>query len=163
MTTKQKIRRGGPKRLTVSRNSKTYEDDFFKWTKNQARLLKKKEFSNLDIDNLIEEIESLGRLEKRTLQSYLELLLMHMLKVEYQAEKHSKSWDLSIKEARLKVKTTLLDNPSLKPKFKSIVETAYASARIKAALETKLDEAKFPEVCPWKLQEIFPDLEKKYC
>ena len=140
-----------------------YEKDFSKWANNQAKFLKKREFSKLDIDNLIEEIESLGRSERRTLRSYLEVLLMHMLKVKFQPKQHTTSWNLSIKEAHYKTETTLQENPSLKPKLKDIVKEAYFSARIKAALETGLEENKFPEECPWSLKEIFPNLEKKYC
>lgn len=134
-----------------------YEQDFYGWTRMQSRLLKKQEFSNLDIENLIEEIESLGRSERRTLESYLEILLMHMLKVEYQPAKHSKSWDLSIKNSRQKFKKVLKQNPSLKPKLPEILKDAYESARLDAALETKLEEKKFPVNCPWTMDEILAE------
>lgn len=146
-----------PSELAVSAPSDSkaeYDMDFFKWTEKQASLLKKQEFSRLDIANLIEEIESLGRMEKRTLQSYLELLLMHMLKVEFQPEKHTKSWDLSIRNSRQKFKQVLAENPSLKPKLKEILEYAYKSARLDAAQETELEENIFPEKCPWSIQKI---------
>jgi hypothetical protein len=141
-----------------------YETDFSKWVKDQAKFLKKGEFEKLDMDNLIEEIESLGRSEKRTLESYLENLLMHKLKVKFQKlEIDSVSWALSIKEASYKAQKTLSENPSLKSKIKKIIEDAYFSARLKAAKETKLDIATFPEKCPWALTEIFPGLKKKSC
>lgn len=155
----------GQKNLSIAapeEKKEGYDRDFFKWANNQAKLLRKGEFKNLDIDNLIEEIESLGRSEKRTLKSYLENLLMHMLKVKYQPKKHTISWDLSIKESSHKAQTALSENPSLKPKLKNILEDAYFSARLRAALETKLAEKTFPEKCPWILNDIFPDLEKKY-
>lgn len=144
-------------------SKKEYEDDFFKWTHNQSNLLRKKEFSKLDIDNLIEEIESLGKSEKRTLRSYLEILLMHMLKIKFQPSKRTKSWSLSIKESSHKAEMVLEENPSLKAKLKDILEDAYFSARLKAASETELEENVFPEICPWNLREIFPKLEEKYC
>ncbi len=161
----KKTIKANPKKMSVScpSNTLSYDKDFYKWTTNQARFLKNGEFSKLDIENLIEEIESLGRSEKRTLKSYLEILLMHMLKVEFQPGKHTTSWDISTKVASHKAQKTLLENPSLKPKLKEIVEDAYFSARLDAALETKLDEGTFPEKCPWSLKDIFPDLEKKYC
>ena len=134
-----------------------YEKDFYKWTRNQAKILKNKEFSNLDIENLIEEIESLGRSERRTLESYLEILLMHMLKAKYQPAKHSKSWDLSIKNSRQKFKKVLKQNPSLKPKLAEILRDSYESARLDAALETKLDEKIFPANCPWTIDEILSE------
>jgi hypothetical protein len=164
MKAKKATVRNRPKEISIAAPVKDqeYEKDFFNWTREQAKFLKKGEFAKLDIANLIEEIESLGRSEKRTLISYLEILLMHMLKARYQPSKYTKSWDLSLKEANHKASKTLEGNPSLKPKLKEIVEDAYFSARIKAALETKLSESKFPEKCPWGLKELFPDLEKKY-
>ena len=134
-----------------------HDQDFFKWTKNQARYLKKQEFSNLDIENLIEEIESLGRSERRTLESYLEILLMHMLKAKYQPNNHSKSWNLSIKNSRLKFTKVLKQNPSLKPKLSEILKDSYVSARLDAALETNLSEKIFPKNCPWTIDEILKD------
>lgn len=141
----------------------TYEKDFFKWANDQAELLRNEEFTKLDMEHLIEEIESLGRSEKRTLLHYLENLLMHMLKVKFQPEKHTKSWDYTIKESSFKAKKSLYENPSLKPMLKDIFKDAYFSARLMAAKETKMNENRFPEECPWKLNEIFTDLEEKYC
>jgi len=133
----------------------SYDKDFFKWTEAQATHLKKKEYDKLDIANLIEEIESLGRSEKRTLKSHLEILLMHMLKAKYHSENHTKSWDLFIKNSRFKVKSVLKENPSLKPKLSELLKEAYFAARLGAALETGLPEKTFPKECPWKLEEIF--------
>lgn len=132
----------------------SYDKDFFKWANTQAHFLKNKDFFRLDIEHLIEEIESLGRSEKRMLQSYLEILLMHMLKAKYQPMHRSKSWDLSIKNSRQKFKQVLNENPSLKPKLSDILKYAYASARLDAAQETGLDEKIFPIKCPWSLKEI---------
>ncbi len=164
----KKTIKASPKKLRLSvptrtKKSEGYESDFYKWVNDQAKHLKKREFSKLDMDHLIEEIESLGRSEKRTLTSYLEVLLMHMLKIKYQPNLKSKSWDVSIKESRHKAHKTLAENPSLKPKLKEIVADAYFSARLKASLETGLEEKTFPEECLWDLKTIFPDLEKKYC
>lgn len=166
MKRENKIVKTRPKPLSVSAAVKDktdqHENDFFKWTINQAKYLKKRDFSKLDMENLIEEIESLGRSERRTLQSYLEVLLMHMLKAKYQSKKHTKSWDISIREASYKAELTLSKNPSLKPKLLEILKESYFSARLRAVLETGLPEEIFPEECPWKLKELFPDLEKKY-
>lgn len=140
----------------------SYDKDFFKWANTQADLLKKGEFSKLDIDNLIEEIEDLSKREKQRLTSYLEVLLMHLLKAKFQPEMHTVSWDLSIREAHHKADKTLKENPSLKSKLKEIVEDAYFTARLKAALETKMPEKTFPEKCPWILKDLLVDLGKKY-
>jgi uncharacterized protein DUF29 len=151
-----------PKKLSITPIVSEYESDYAKWAHNQAKLLRKGEFSKLDIVNLIEEIEDLSKRERDKLTSHLENLLMHKLKVEYQPERHGSSWDASIKEATFKAKKALKENPSLKPKLKTIFSDAYYSARLKAVVETGLKENTFPEGCPWSLEEIFQDLEKKY-
>jgi Domain of unknown function DUF29 len=139
-----------------------YEIDFYAWTTYQANLLRTREFPKLDIEHLIEEIESVGNSERNRFQSHLKVLLIHMLKAKHQPEKHSKSWDLSIKVADMESKYTLSRNPSLKPELKEILIKSYSLSRIHAAIQTGLEENVFPEECPWKIQEIFPDLEKKY-
>ena len=82
---------------------------------------------------------------------------MHLLKARYQPTKHSKSWDLSIKNSRQKFKKVLKKNPCLKPKLPEILIDSYESARLDAALETKLDEKAFPINCPWKIEEVLFD------
>jgi hypothetical protein len=167
-TIKKKVQ-SKPKGLSIDAPASTkgaleYDKDFAKWALKQARFLKRKEFSKLDIDNLIEEIEDLSKREKQRLMSYLENLLMHKLKVKFQKlEIDSVSWALSIEEAGRRSQKALSENPSLKLKIKDIVEEAYSYARLKAAKETRLDKNIFPKECPWSLKEIFPDLEKKYC
>lgn len=155
-TSKKSTYKAKPKKLSFTAKVKAfeYDNDFFKWINNQADFLRKGEFEKLDITNLIEEIESLGRSEKRTLQSYLEILLMHMLKQKYQDDKASKSWALSIKNSRLKAKQVLEENPSLKPKLGEIIRKSYASARLDAAQETGLPEKTFPKSCEWTIKEI---------
>lgn len=156
-----------PKKLTISpthRNTPPceYDKDFYKWANQQAKFLKSGEYAKLDMDNLFEELEGLGKSEKFRLGSYLENALMHKLKVQFQPEKHSRSWDLSIKEAIFKAQQTLEENPSLKSKLRKILENAYFSAKIRAAKETEMEESIFPDECPWPLEEFFPRIPKKY-
>lgn len=131
-----------------------YERDFYQWTEDQIEFLKRKEFSKLDIDHLIEEIESLGRSEKRALESHLANVILHLLKIKYQPTKHTKSWDLSVRNSRHKIEVLLKENPSLKRYLPKILEEAYFSARLNAISETGLDESIFPEACIWKLDGI---------
>ena len=90
-----------------------YETDFFTWTRQQSKLLNAGEFERLDVINLIEELNSLGNSKESSLESYLIILIMHMLKVKYQPEKHTRSWDLSIKESRYRANRVLRKNPGL--------------------------------------------------
>lgn len=139
-----------------------YETDFYGWTRHQADLLRKKEFSMLDMDHLIEEIESMGNSQRDRLRSQLRRYLMHMLKKKYQPEMATISWDLSIAGAIEETLDLLSENPSLKPELKEVLKKAYSYAKKDAAKETMLRIDKFPEDCPWTLKDIFPDLEKKY-
>jgi len=131
-----------------------YEKDFYSWTQEQANLLKNGQFDSLDIPNLIEEIETMGRSEKRELESRLTVLLLHLLKWKYQEARRGRSWELSIIEQRLKFEETLEENPGLKPKLEDILTKAYKFAVIQASRETKISRSVFPEICPWTLDEI---------
>jgi len=128
--------------------------DYCEWVTSQVEFLRKGELMSLDIQHLIEEIESLGNSERRALESHLENILMHMLKVKYQPEKHTRSWDLSIKESRYRANRVLKHNPSLKRELMELSDSAYFSARLRAEQETGLDESDFPEIREWNLDQI---------
>lgn len=124
-----------------------YNQDFYQWTQTQAELLQMNDFRNLDIENLIDEVRSLGKSERRALESYLSVMLLHVLKKQYQPGKATRSWDLSIKHSYKQAMRILRENPSLRTQFEQIFSDAYETARIKAAIETGLDESVFPETC----------------
>ncbi|MDD5320613.1 MAG: DUF29 domain-containing protein [Methylococcales bacterium] len=132
----------------------TYENDFYTWTQQQAALLKSGKFADLDIQNLIEEIETMGRSEKRELESRLTILLLHLLKWKYQEVRRGRGWELTIEEQRIKFTETLEENPGLKPALSEIVRKAYRLAVIQASRETKISKNIFPEYCPWSLEQI---------
>ena len=135
----------------------SYDKDFYSWTQEQAELLKHGRFSELDIDNLIEEVESMGRIEKRELESRLTILLLHFLQWKYQEVRRGRSWQLSIDEQRVQFEKTLNENHGLKPALDQIIKDAYKLAVIKAARETKISKAVFPECCPWHLAQFIED------
>lgn len=132
----------------------TYETDFYGWTQQQAALLKAGMLSTVDLTNIIEEIESMGRSEKRELQSRLSVLLQHLLKWKFQPSRQGKSWQLSIIEQRIQFIEVLDENPSLKHYLEPILKDAYRLAVVKAAKETGLSMKSFPVECPWNWQEI---------
>ena len=133
-------------------NSKTHETDFYAWTKEQAHLLKTGQLHQIDWQNIAEEIEDMGRSEKRQLESRLEILMMHLLKWEFQPNLRSRSWQLTIKEQRLRLEKLLQKNPSLQPYLTEAIEDVYPLATISAERETGL--SLFPETCPYTLAEI---------
>ncbi|MEI6067655.1 MAG: DUF29 domain-containing protein [Methylococcaceae bacterium] len=134
-----------------------YNQDFYGWTQEQASLLKAGRLNDLDVINLIEEIETMGRSEKRELQSRLTVLLMHLLKWKYQANRRGRSWTLTIIGQRLKLASVIKDNPGLKPQLPDLINDAYTLARVNAAKETKLDIDVFEAACPWTFEQLIND------
>ena len=141
----------------MPRNSLAYDEDFFAWTQEQARLLREREFSQLDIENVAEELESMGRSDKRELRSRLVQLLMHLLKWQYQPGFRSHSWTSTIAEQRDQVKESLDESPSLRPTVAADLPRVYKIARIKAAGETGLSEKTFPATCPYTPEQILSE------
>jgi hypothetical protein len=134
-----------------------YDQDFYGWTQEQADLLKAGRLDDLDIANLIEEVETMGRSEKRALESRLTVLLVHLLKWKHQPARRGRSWTLTIVGQRIKFDRVLKDNPGLKPQLSDIVNNAYRLAKVNAAKETKLDMDVFASECPWTLEQITDD------
>src|SRR4028118_76717 len=87
----------------MSKNSELYQTDFYAWTIEQAKCLKDGTWHCLDISNLVEEIESLGRQQRQELRNRLGILLGHLLKWEFQPSHRSKSWLATIREQRRRI------------------------------------------------------------
>ncbi|ACK65312.1 protein of unknown function DUF29 [Rippkaea orientalis PCC 8801] len=135
-----------------------YETDFNLWLEKTVELLKQKKLDQLDIENLIEEIEAIGRSEKKGLRSNLEQLLMHLLKWKHQPNKRTGSWECSILEHRNRMLEDLEEIPSFQPYFDEVLDQCYQNARKYAEAETCLSLDTFPEVCPFtKIEILNPD------
>lgn len=113
-----------------------YEADFYAWTQEQAALLRDRQWSHLDLPNLIEEIESLGKRERQELENRLVILISHLLKWEYQPQKRSRSWLASIRIQRRDGRKLLKNNPSLKAYLPEATAYAFSNARDLAMGET---------------------------
>ena len=138
--------------------SSLYETDFYAWTQEQVNLLKAQQWDQVDTNNLIEEIETLGRKERQELRNRLGVLLGHLLKWQFQSEKRSSSWLGTIREQRVQIKLLLEDSPSLKPYLNEIFLAAYELGLALAIRETQLGEQIFPEECPYTPELIIkPD------
>lgn len=131
-----------------------YQKDFYGWTQEQAALLKTGRLNELDIVNLLEEVETMGRSEKRELDSRLTVLLVHLLKWHHQPVRRGKSWQLTIEGQRDNCIDVLNDNPSLKSHLNTLCDRAYSKARTLAAKKTGLDKSIFPSTCSWTLAQI---------
>jgi hypothetical protein len=126
-----------------------HDSDFYAWSLEQAALLRAGRVGEADLAAIAEEIESMGKTEKRELVSRLTVLLLHLLKWRYQPGGRGNSWRLSIANARDEIADLLSDNPSLKSIMDDVTASAYRYARRKAAIETDLAEEEFPALCPW--------------
>jgi hypothetical protein len=138
----------------MPRNSVDYEEDFYSWTVEQSRLLRAGEFSAIDAANIAEEIESMGRSDRRELKSRLVVLLMHLLKWRHQPGSRSRSWSATIDEQRLQIEGILGESPSLRPSVAAMLVEAHAIARARAIAETGLADEAFPEACPFTAEEV---------
>ncbi len=131
-----------------------YDQDFYQWTQEQAALLKAGALAQLDIENLIEEVESMGKSQRRELYSRLVVLIMHMLKWDYQTGRRGKSWIKTIATQRTEIEFLLFDNPSLKHELEGLLTMVYRSAVKQAVTETGLALKTFPEICPYSVEQI---------
>ncbi len=131
-----------------------YERDFYAWTQRQAQLLREGKLAEVDIDHLIEEVESMGASERNQLQSRLKVLLAHLLKWQYQSHLRSRSWSATIKEQRLSLLDLLEENPSLNALVEQRITKAYRLAVLLAVKETNLEETTFPLECPYSQEQL---------
>ena len=134
-----------------------YDQDFNLWLLEQVELLSQKRFDKLDLDNLIEEIDAIARKDKREVKSRLTILLVHLLKYRYQAQKQSRSWLGTTDEQRNELELVFEDSPSLRAYAFSVLESAYAKARKRAAKETSLELKTFPATCPYSLEQVLDE------
>lgn len=132
--------------MTQAKTSKTnlYEQDYVAWADEQALLLEQKRFNELDLVNLVEEVRDLGRRERDAIESQLTRLLMHLLKWQYQPEKRTRSWLLTIKDARRQIAKLRSKYPVLKVHTESVFFECYLEAREVASDETALPLKNFP-------------------
>jgi Domain of unknown function DUF29 len=137
--------------------STLYDRDFYAWSREQADLLRAGKLAEADIGHIAEEIDSMGRTEKRELISRLDVLLLHLLKWHHQPGKRGPSWEASIFVQRNRLADHLDDNPSLRPLLPQAMASAYRIARREAVAETGLPGETFPDVCPWTADEVLDD------
>lgn len=131
-----------------------YESDFYLWTQQQAALLRQGQWRDVDTANLAEEIESMGKSDKRALRSYLAIVMLHLLKWRYQPGLRGSSWKSSINSGREQIGWILEESPSLQPQLLALLVDAYPLARRNASAETGLPLFVFPDPCPFTLEQV---------
>lgn len=145
-----------------------YDQDFHQWLEKTINQLEERDFSNLDINHLIEELKDFGKSDKNALESNLVILLAHLLKLTVQADAPDTmkaSWYRSVIEHRERLLIQLENMPSLKSYLPTILNTSYTKGRKLAIKEGKLaafgvaapDEKDYPSLCPFNLEQILDE------
>ncbi len=137
-----------PKKLVA------YEDDFALWSAEQATLVRTGKLDRVDLENVAEEIESLGRSEEHQIDSRMEVLLQHLLKWHFQPEKRTNSWKASIHEQRIRISRVVKRSPSLASYPAASLEGSFVIGKTNAMNDTKLPESAFPETCPYTIEQV---------
>lgn len=135
-------------------NEVLYSEDYYGWLQANARLIREKKFSEIDAENIAEELESMGKSEKRELSSRLTILLLHLLKWQYQTVKRSTSWRNTIAVQRIDIQELLEDSPSLKGEIFDRIAVAYQKAKLAAEIEIGIEKQNFPAECPFFIEQI---------
>jgi len=134
-----------------------YDRDFYAWLMQNAELLREGRLESVDSMHLAEELEDMGKSERRAIESYLKVLIVHLLKWRYQPERRSSSWELSMANARDAIARRLQDSPSLRSNLPEMVSARYPNARRHTALETGLPLEDLPDTCPFTLEQLLDE------
>ena len=146
--------------LTTNTDKTLYERDFYAWIQTTVKILKQRKLDQLDITNLIEEIDSMGRSEKKELKTRLIVLIEHLLKLKYWTEEknyNARGWRNTVVEQRRQITYTLEDSPSLKPILKDIFLDCYRDARHDTLRKYQLPSKLFPDESPFSLFDVLDD------
>ncbi len=134
-----------------------YETDLYAWAMRNAQLLRERLTDELDFDHLAEEIESMGAREKRELQSRLEVLIAHLLKLDCLAvlrAQNERGWKVTVREQRRRIAECLRDSPSLQTHLADCAERAYSYAIDSIIRQLGVDESVLPAQCPYTLEQL---------
>jgi Domain of unknown function DUF29 len=131
-----------------------YEDDIYTWVQEQVALLRTGRLAEIDSAQIAEELEDVGKSEFGKLESAVSVLTQHLLKWDFQPERRSRSWTLSIIGQRKRIEHVLRDNPGLKSRIADAVTYGYETGRLRALDETGLPGKALPKTCPYSWDDI---------
>jgi hypothetical protein len=131
-----------------------YDTDFAAWSEQTAALIRAGRFSEIDAENVAEEIESLSRSQHSAVRSQLRRLLTHRIKHRIQPERAGVSWQVSINDAQDQIREALEASPSLRPYLRRNLQEIYRGAIKAALIETGREHADMPDECPWDLDAL---------
>jgi hypothetical protein len=136
-----------------------YETDFYAWTQEQARLLRERRWDDLDLENLVDEVASVGSSDKREIRRRLAVLLAHLLKWKFQPGRRGPSWKKTISQQRNDLLAIIEDSPSLRDYILRQAQERYLGGVLKASEETGIAIGLFPEECPFTPEQV---LDKEF-
>ena len=139
------------------RTAELYDTDFAEWTRHNAELLRAGRASEADLEHIAEEIEDMGKREKRSLHNRLVRLIEHLLKWQYQPERRGSSWARTIVVQRIGIQRLLDANPSFRPTLPEVVAEAYADAARVVSAVAKRPRTDFPATCPFTMEQLLND------
>ena len=134
-----------------------YDRDFFEWTVRNAELLRSGRSTEADLEHIAEEIEDMGKRERRELLSRLSVLIAHLLKWQVQPDRRSGSWTTTIRLQRSRIKKLISQMPSLHPFLVENLADAYQDGVMTAVVETNLPVEAFPSTCAWELDALLDE------
>jgi len=141
--------------------SELYDADYYAWVQDQVRALREHRTEEVDWENVAEEIDDLGKSVRWSVESHLETLVEHLLKLAYtqgtMSARNDRLWQGTVKLARAKVKRRLAQNPSLGSKMDELFATAYKDGRTRMLSRIKLSEDTIPATTPWPLEQALDD------
>jgi hypothetical protein len=132
-----------------------YDTDYVGWLQEQVAHLRAGRLSELDAENVADELEGLMKSQRQQLENRLEVLILHLLKWDHQPDKRSNRWRASVAEQRRRIRRLVQESPSLKREVEPTCHAVYAGALEGAAIETRLDESAFPPTLPYTFDQIF--------
>ncbi|MBD2568323.1 DUF29 domain-containing protein [Anabaena lutea] len=137
-----------------------YDQDYYLWLRTTINQLRTGQFSSVDLENLLEELETMGRSQKRAIKSLLIKLLVHLLKLKYwdsERERNQGHWKGEIRTFRTQIKDELKDSPSLKPYILEIFDECYQDARLEASDRSQLAIDIFPLIPIGSLEQVLDE------
>lgn len=143
--------------LSPEKVTTLYEIDYLLWIETTLQQLRDRDYNQVDWQNLLEAIEDMGKSERHSIKSNLTVVLMHLLKWEFQPQCRTGSWAGSITQHRTRILYALEDSPSLNNYLPEVLETAYSRARQEASDETQLPLSMFPLDCPYAIEQVLDD------
>lgn len=148
------VEKGSPQTAWGVDQSGQYWEDFAAWAMEQAALIRAGKLDQLDLENVAEELDSLGRSQRHELRKHYTILLAHLLKWRHQPKRRGKSWRVTIDEQRSEIDTLIEDSPSLKSINADAFERAYGLARYQASREALITLERFPTEPPFTLEQV---------